>query len=195
MLSQTPPSAAIQVVRALHRQGPFPTFVAQAGVQFFVPAGPVRAVIIGLDAQARREMPQGAPYRLTVRAAPPACGYEVGREYTIRAACLQLDPDAAQPALMPPVAASAPPAPARPMFLVAFMREGGTAPVQGTVLVAADTLEAASAAAMQQLTAELEDDVRERGESPEAMVLLLNASEVPPSTGGGAAAVLASVTW
>ncbi len=193
MLTQVPPSAAIQVVRALHAKAPFPNFATGIGVQFHVPAGVVRAVITALDAQARREMPQGLPYRLRIRAAPAGCGYEAGREYTIRAACLELDPDAEQPP-QPAVSADAS-LPTRPMFLVAFMREGGTIPVQGTVLVTAETLEAASAAAMAQLTAELEADVRERGESAEAMVLLLNASEVPPLTSSSAATVLASVTW
>jgi hypothetical protein len=195
MLSQMPPSAAIQVVRPIRTAGPHPTFVAQAGVQFYVPAGPVRAVIKGVDRDARPDLPHGAPYRLTVRAAPAGCGYEVGRDYTIRAACLELDPEAAQPS--PATTASiVPTVSVPPMFLVAFMREGGTAPVQGTVLVAADTLEAASAAAMAQLTAELEADVRERGESPEAMVLLLNAAEVsPPRPGDGGPQVIAAVTW
>ncbi|MBY0491326.1 MAG: hypothetical protein K2R93_15895 [Gemmatimonadaceae bacterium] len=182
------------MVRALRAAGPHPTFVADAAVQFHVPAGPVRAVVVGLDAQARQAMPQGLPYRLRIRQAPAGCGYDVGREYTIRAACLELDPDAAQP--VPTLAPAAPAAPARPMFLVAFLREGGTVPVQGSVLVMAETLEAASAAAMAQLTAELEADVRERGESPEAMVLLLNAAEVPPPpASSGGATVLASVTW
>lgn len=192
MLTQLPPSAAIQVVRSLHAKAPFPTFATGSVVQFHVPAGVVRAVILGVDTQARRDMPQGLPYRLTVRSAPAGCGYDAGRDYTLRAACLELDPDAEQPAPPPIVAASAP---LRPMFLVAFMREGGTTPVQGTVLVMADTLEAASAAAMAQLQAELEADVRERGESPEAMVLLLNASEVPSIASSGDANVLASVTW
>ena len=46
---------------------------------------------------------------------------------------------------------------------------------------------------MRSLTSELEADVRERGELPEAMVMLLNASEVPPAAAG--VAVVASVAW
>jgi hypothetical protein len=61
------------------------------------------------------------------------------------------------------------------------------------MLVQGGSLEAASAAAMEALTAELQADVAERGESAEAMVLLLNAAEVPRPEAG--VAVVSSVSW
>ena len=56
-----------------------------------------------------------------------------------------------------------------------------------------ETLDAANAAATTYLNAELQTDVSEGRELPEAMVMLLNASEVP--TGDAGAAVVASVSW
>lgn len=198
MAAPLPPAAAIHSVRPLRPFGPNLAFASGAVVRFHLATGPVRARVIDIDHKARLDLPLGTPYRLSVRVAPPSSGYEVGRECTIRSGCLEVDPDVEQPPATvqaAPVlsAPAAKPAPASPLFLVAFMREGGTMPVQGALLVAGATLEAASAAAMQQLNAELEADVRERGESAEAMVLLLNASEVPPSM--NAPGVISSVTW
>jgi hypothetical protein len=83
--------------------------------------------------------------------------------------------------------------PSVPTFLVAFMREGGNYPIQGTLLVQGDTLDAANAAATTYLNAELAADVREGRELPDAMVMLLNASEVPTADVG--ISVVASVSW
>jgi predicted RNase H-like HicB family nuclease len=84
------------------------------------------------------------------------------------------------------------------MFLVAYIREGGNAPVQGAMLVQGASLEAASAAATQALQAELEADIRDHGELPEAMVMLLNAAEVPAldaASRNASTPVLATVFW
>lgn len=181
----------LHTVRRITAQGPFPQFFAGDVVQFYVMGGMVRGVVQGVDAKARRDLPLGLPYRLRVTEAPSDSGYVAGGECTIRAGCLELEGGALRLPAPPPVA---PPVPTLPLFLVAYMREGGTVPVQGTMLVQGATLEAASAAAMEALTAELQADVAERGESPEAMVLLLNAAEVP-RLDATATPVIASVSW
>lgn len=168
-------------VRRVNERGPHPDFAAGDAVRFLVNGGLVRGVVRGLDPKARNDLPIGAPYRVAVTDAPPLSGYTIGSDCTIRAGCLEREGVA-------PVVMST--------FLVAFMREGGNAPVQGALLVEGPTLEAASAAAMQMLTEELEADVRERGELPDAMVLLLNAAEVPQrSASTTGESVRASVTW
>lgn len=179
-----PQTGIIHAVRPLRARGPFPAFAAGDTVQFEVAGGTVRGTVNGVDRKARHDLPLGLPYLVRVTAAPPQCGYPAGAECTIRAGCLERDGT---------VAAAAAGAAAQPTFLVAFQREGGNYPLQGALLVQGESLEAASAAAMQSLTAELEADVRERGELAEAMVMLLNASEVAPPVDG--ASVLASVTW
>ena len=190
----------IHSVRRLSAPGVFPVFSPGDGVQFQVAGGLVRARVIGVDTRARQDLPHGSPYRLRVFDAPPQSGYAAGTDCTIRAACLELDPTAAGYARSLAAASSvvldpdgfAPP-PGLPTFLVAFQREGGNAPIQGALLVQGATLEEASAAAMQSLIAELDADVRDRGELPEATVKLLSASEVPMANAGRA--VVASVTW
>jgi len=184
-------SSMIHSVRPIREHGPFPVFVPGDAVQFQLSAGMVRARVNGIDVQARKDLPLGMPYRLTVFEAPPQCGYSAGADCTIRAACLQRDGEA--PGAVAVVAAPAAPRVTTPTFLVAFMREGGNFPIQGVLLVQGATLDAANAAAMQSLTAELEADVRERGELPDAMVMLLNASEVPTPTAD--ISVVASVSW
>lgn len=174
-------------------------------MQFYVAGGLVRARVSGVDVQARTDLPLGTPYRLRVIAAPPQSGYTGGTDSTIRAACLELDPTAPRYAeslagattvadttfMIAPSPAA--PQPGLPTFLVAFLREGGNFPLQGALIVQGESLQAASAAAMESLNAELAADVRERGELPEATVMLLNASEVPEAAAG--VAVVASVTW
>jgi hypothetical protein len=192
---------AIQIVRPIPSRGTYPSFVAGEGVIFYLPQGEVRATVIGVDAKARADLPLGLPYRVVVRQSPPMSGYAVGGECTIRAGCLERDKEAPPPppsyAPIRPAPPALPAAPSLPLFLVAFRREGGNVPVQGTMLVEGESLPSASAAAMAMLTAELEADVKERGELPEAMVRLLSASEVPTLQGGrGARApVLATVSW
>lgn len=195
----------IHSVRRLSAPGSFPVFASGDGVQFYLAGGLVRARVSGVDVQARKDLPLGTPYRLRVITAPPQSGYSGGTDCTIRAACLELDPTAPRYAeslagattvadttlLISPIAVA--PLPGIPTFLVAYLREGGNFPVQGALIVQGESLQAASAAAMESLNAELEADVRERGELPEAMVMLLNASEVPAAVSG--VAVVASVSW
>ncbi len=195
----------IHSVRRLSAPGSYPVFLPGDFVQFLVTGGPVRARVVEVDVQARKDLPLGTPYRLCVIAAPPPSGYAAGTACTIRAACLERDPTvprhaeslaaeslaAASDVTVAPVAPEL--HPAIKTFLVAFMREGGNFPLQGALIVQGDSLQAASEAAMRSLTSELEADVRERGELPEAMVMLLNASEVPPAAAG--VAVVASVAW
>jgi hypothetical protein len=202
MTSPVDNSATIQVVRPNRTGEPHPSFVSGEGVVFLIPNGEVCATVIGLDTKARADLPLGLPYRLIVRDAPPECGYEVGCECTVRAGCLGTDANAPPPPPLRPLRAApvaAPPtAPSLPLFLVAFLREGGNVPVQGTVLVEGESLQAASTAATTMLTAELEADVRERGELPEARIMLLNAAEVPPLQARRATAnapILATVRW
>lgn len=190
----------IQSVRRLSAPGSCPVFVPGDLVQFLVTGGPVRARVVGVDVQARKDLPLGAPYRLCVIAAPPQSGYAAGTDCTIRAACLECDSTVPRHAESLAAASDVTAAPVAPelhpaikTFLVAFMREGGNVPLQGALIVQGDSLPAASAAAMRSLTSELEADVRERGELPEAMVMLLNASEVPSVAAG--VAVVASVAW
>lgn len=192
--------AAIQVVRPNRTRGPHRSFVGGEGVLFQLPGGEARATVIGVDAKARADLPLGLPYRLLVKEAPPLSGYSAGSECTIRAGCLEPDLNAPPPppSLEPifPMLPATPTAPALPLFLVAYLREGGNVPVQGAVLVQGESLQGASAAATAMLNAELEADIKERGELPEAMVMLLNASEVPPlSARTGAGPVLATVSW
>ncbi len=187
MTFPAPQLGIIHAVRPLRARGPFPTFTAGDTVQFEVAGGTVQGTVNGVDRKARHDMPLGLPYLVRVTSSPPQCGYPVGAECTIRAGCLMRDGAATAAGLAAAGVA------AQPTFLVAFQREGGNYPLQGALLVQGESLEAASAAAMQSLTAELEADVRERGELAEAMVLLLNASEVAPPVDG--ASVLASVTW
>jgi hypothetical protein len=189
--------AAIQVVRPNRTRGPHRSFVAGEGVLFQLPGGEARATVIGVDAKARADLPLGLPYRLLVKTAPPLSGYSAGAECTVRAGCLEPDRNAPPP-LEPifPMLPATPAVPALPLFLVAYLREGGNVPVQGVVLVQGESVQGASAAATAMLNAELEADIKERGERPEAMVMLLNASEVPPLSGStGAGAVLATVSW
>ena len=160
----------------------------------------MRARVVEVDVQARKDLPLGTPYRLCVIAAPPPSGYAAGTACTIRAACLERDPTVPRHAESLAAASDVTVAPVAPelhpaikTFLVAFMREGGNFPLQGALIVQGDSLQAASEAAMRSLTSELEADVRERGELPEAMVMLLNASEVPSAAAG--VAVVASVAW
>ena len=207
-------------MRRLSAPGSYPVFLPGDFVQFLVTGGPVRARVVEVDVQARKDLPLGTPYRLCVIAAPPPSGYAAGTACTIRAACLERDPTvprhaeslaaeslaaeslaaeslaaeslaAASDVTVAPVAPEL--HPAIKTFLVAFMREGGNFPLQGALIVQGDSLQAASEAAMRSLTSELEADVRERGELPEAMVMLLNAAEVPSAAAG--VAVVASVAW
>lgn len=190
----------IQSVRRLSAPGSCPVFLPGDFVQFLVTGGPVRARVVEVDVQARKDLPLGTPYRLCVIAAPPPSGYAAGTACTIRAACLERDPTVPRHAESLAAASDVTVAPVAPelhpaikTFLVAFMREGGNFPLQGALIVQGDSLQAASEAAMRSLTSELEADVRERGELPEAMVMLLNASEVPSAAAG--VAVVASVAW
>jgi len=73
------------------------------------------------------------------------------------------------------------------------MREGGNYPIQGTLLVQGATLDAANAAATSYLNTELASDVSEGRELAEAMVMLLNAADVPIAPVDDA--VVASVSW
>ncbi len=190
----------IHSVRRLSAPGTFSVFAPGDGVQFEVVGGLVRGRITGVDVQARTDLPLGTPYRLRVSEAPPQSGYAAGADCTIRAACLELDPTAPRyaeslAAVMTVTKAPVllPPRPSMPSFLVAFMREGGNYPMQGTLLVQGATLDVANAAATTYLNAELEADVREGRELADAMVMLLNAAEVPTAPGDNA--VVASVSW
>jgi hypothetical protein len=191
--------AAIQAVRPNRTRGPHRSFVAGEEVLFQLAGGKARATVIGVDAKARADLPLGLPYRLLVREAPPLSGYSAGSECTIRAGCLEPDSDAPPPPPLEPIFPMLPApsaVPALPLFLVAYRREGGSVPVQGAVLLQGESLQAASAAATALLNAELEADIKEQGELPEAMVMVLNASEVPPlSAGKGAGPILATVSW
>jgi hypothetical protein len=201
MASAVSDSPMIHSVRRLSALGVFPVFLTGDGVQFLVAGGLVRARVLGIDARARKVLPHGSPYRLRVVDAPPQSGYAAGTDCTIRSACLELDPTAAGYEQSLATASTVVMAPyggpplthGLPTFLVAFQREGGNAALQGALLVQDASLEAASAAAMESLTAELEVDVRDRGEHPDAAVKLLSASAVPTITPGRA--VVASVTW
>ncbi len=192
------PAPSILALRTLHAHAPFPAFEPGDAVRFFIGAGAVRASVLGIDIKARSDLPSGLPLRISVLEAPLHCGYVGGREYTIRASCLEFEGPVPVRALAP-VPAAPPPkpvAPAAPMFLVAYMREGGNFPIQGVLLVQAESLQAASAAATESLTAELAADVRDQGELPEATVMLLNAAEVPPvGTTAAGVAVIAAVSW
>jgi len=190
----------IHSVRRISAPGSFPVFSPGDGVQFQVAGGLVRGRVVGIDTQARKDLPLGFPYRVGVFAAPPQSGYTAGADCTIRAACLELDPTApgyerslavASTVVVAP--AALPPRPSIPTFLVAYMREGGNYPIQGTLLVQGATLDAANAAATSYLNTELATDVSEGRELAEAMVMLLNAAEIPTTPVDDA--VVAAVSW
>ena len=77
----------IHSVRRISAPGSFPVFSPGDGVQFQVAGGLVRGRVVGIDAQARKDLPLGAPYRLSVFAAPPQSGYSAGTDCTIRSMC------------------------------------------------------------------------------------------------------------
>ena len=190
----------IHSVRRLSAPGSFPVFTAGDGVQFQVAGGVVRGRVVGIDAQSRRDLPLGAPYRVSVFVAPPQSGYAAGVDCTIRAACLELDPMApgyerslAAASTVVVATAALPPRPSIPTFLVAYMREGGNYPIQGTLLVQGATLDVATAAATSYLNTELATDVSEGRELAKAMVMLLNAAEIPTTPVDDA--VVAAVSW
>jgi hypothetical protein len=81
-----------------------------------------------------------------------------------------------------------------PRFLVGYLREGGQFPVQGSILVQANSLDAANALANTALQEELATDIAEGRENEGAMVMLVNAAEVP-ATQPPTPAVLAQVSW
>jgi hypothetical protein len=137
--------------------------------------------VVGVDRHARQGLPLGIGYRLTVVEAAPSCGYQVGAEYTIRAGCLE--PDGDEPTAVGVMRT----------FLLAYLREGGTRPLQGALVVRAFTPDEASAVALHTLTAELEADVRDRGEPPEATVAIRSVTELPEAT--PSAAVMAALSW
>jgi hypothetical protein len=141
----------------------------------------VRARVLGVDRHARQGLPLGIGYRLTVVEAAPSCGYQVGAEYTIRDGCLE--PDGDEPTAVGVMRT----------FLLAYLREGGTRPLQGALVVRAFTPDEASAVALHTLTAELEADVRDRGELPEATVAIRSVTELPEETPNSA--VMATLSW
>jgi hypothetical protein len=154
----------------------------------------VRAIVRGIDERAHPQAPFGLPYLVAVIDGDPRSGYAPGRDYTIRAACLRFDgeaPDRAADSVRAPHAAALS-RPAVPQFLVAFMREGGTFPQQGAMLVQAATLDEANALATRSLQAELETDIAAGREQDSATVMLLNAAEV---TADSPAGVLGQVSW
>ena len=175
--------------------------------QEFAPVDPVvfefdrhviRGIVRGLDEMAHPQAPLGLPFLVAVIDGDPRSGYAPGRDYTIRAACLRYDGEAPARVNDPPTPlrprlrrASAPPRPALPQFLVAFMREGGRFPMQGVLLVQAPTLDEANALATRTLTAELETDVAEGRDDAGTMVMLLNAADVSVGETG----VLGQVSW
>lgn len=197
-MSIVAPAPSILALRTVHAEAPFPAFEPGDTVCFYLGGHAVRASVLGVDLKARHDLPSGRPYLVSVLEASPPSGYIGGREYTIRASCLTFEGEAPVRAgrATTVVPLPTPVAPAAPMFLVAYLREGGNFPIQGTLLVQADSLQAASAAATESLTAELAADVRDQGELPEAMVMLLNAAEVPPmGIMPPDAAVIAAVSW
>jgi hypothetical protein len=177
-------------------------------VSFCFEGATVKAEVLRLDEKAHVESPLGAPYRVYVVSAEPGSGYVEGREYTVRAACLVPDGDvsdrpprepqpgptvsAARTAAGGRAGASAALAPASPMFLVGYMREGGQFPVQGVLLVQAVGLNEANALATQTLQSELEADLAAGREQEGAMVMLVNAAEVDATAAGG---VIGQVSW
>lgn len=162
-------------------------------VRFMFDGAGVMGRVRGIDEKAHMDAPHGLPYVVSVMQADPASGYQAGREYTIRSACLVLEGDAvARPPRPERVSTKPAAAPSAPRFLVGFMREGGQYPQQGVILVQAPTLDQANAIATQTLTAELETDIAEGREDAAASVMLVNAAEVgaPSETG-----VLGQVSW
>ncbi len=172
----------IFAVRSLSTDGSRPQYTRGDRVRFHVVGGGlVRARVIGVDRHARQGLPLGIGYRLTVLEASPSCGYQLGAEYTIRASCLE--PDGNEPASVGVMRT----------FLLAYLREGGTSPLQGALVVRAVTPDEASAVALHTLTAELEADVRDRGELPEATVVIRSVTELPEATPNPA--VMAALSW
>lgn len=162
-------------------------------VQFEFAGAVVRGRVRRVDEKAHPSSPFGLPFLVQVLEADPASGYTAGREYTVRAASLVLigDPAPRAPRVVRP---PKPSAPSMPRFLVGYLREGGNFPVQGTILVQAATLDAANALANTTLQDELATEIAEGREAEGAMVMLVNAAEVPaaqPPT----PAVLAQVSW
>ena len=141
----------------------------------------VRARVLGVDRHARQGLPLGIGYRLTVVDASAACGYQVGAEYTIRAGCLEADDDDSATADV------------LRTFLLAYLRDGGARPLQGALVVQARTPDEASALALHTLTAELEIDIRDRGELPEATVAIRSVTPLPEATANSA--VMATLSW
>ncbi|AMW05138.1 hypothetical protein [Gemmatimonas phototrophica] len=164
-------------------------------VRFDFDGAAVAGTVRRIDVRAHPDAPHGLPYVVSVVQADPASGYQAGRDYTVRAACLVLEGDAVLRPPRPP--RSAPrsvqtAAPAAPRFLVGFMREGGQFPQQGAILVQAPTLDEANAIATRTLASELEADIAEGREEAGASVMLVNAAEVGPVTESG---VLGQVSW
>jgi hypothetical protein len=165
-------------------------------VRFEFDGASVSGMVRRVDERAHPDAPHGLPYIVAVLQADPTSGYHAGRDYTIRAACLQLEGEAASRPPRPDRAtrraavASAPPS--APRYLVGFMREGGQYPQQGAILVQAPTLDEANAIATRTLAAELEADIAEGREEAGASVMLVNAAEVGPATDSG---VLGQVSW
>lgn len=155
----------------------------------------MRGTVKRVDEKAHPHTPFGLPYLITVSEADPSSGYQAGRDYTVRAACLVLQGEPAPRAPRAPrTPRQMPAAPSAPRFLVGFLREGGKFPVTGAVLVQAATLDEANALATKTLQAELETDIAEGREDEGAMVMLVNAAEVTAASGAGAM-VLGTVSW
>lgn len=154
----------------------------------------VRGVVKQVDEKAHQDSPLGLPYLVSVIQAEPASGYQPGRDYTIRAACLIPETDVSGRPARPakPVAPVAAAAPSAPRFLVGYIREGGQFPVQGVILVQATGLTEANGIATRALEAELAADIAEGREQEGAMVMLVNAAEVAAQPTDG---VLGQVSW
>jgi hypothetical protein len=163
-------------------------------VQFEFAGATVRGTVRRLDEKAHPVSPYGLPYLVAVTDASSASGYLPGRDYTIRAASLVRLGEPAPRTARPTPAPRPARAPALPSFLVGYMREGGQFPVQGVILVQATSLTEANAIATQTLQTELESDIAEGREAEGAMVMLVNAAEVTPSTDSNPG-VLGQVSW
>jgi hypothetical protein len=160
-------------------------------VQFEFAGASVRGRVKRVDEKAHPGSPFGLPYLVAVTEADPSSGYLPGRDYTVRAASLVRIGD---PAPRMPRPVRAPAVPALPRFLVGYLREGGQFPVQGAILVQANTLDEANALATRTLQAELDTDIAEGRESEGAAVMLVNAAEVTAGPAAGAS-VLGQVSW
>ena len=163
-------------------------------VQFEFAGAVVRGRVRRVDEKAHPSSPFGLPFLVKVLEAHPSSGYTAGRDYTVRAASLVLIGDPAPRAPRPVRIPPAPAAPSMPRFLVGYLREGGQFPVQGSILVQANSLDAANALANTTLQEELATDIAEGRENEGAMVMLVNAAEVP-ATQPPTPAVLAQVSW